>query len=155
MSLVPTDITDELVTILRAATTRGGYPSNIGASVRVGELRGMAAQAPACFVIPSRGKPGLSRYSEIRQVVRDYEIKALVDMDDHPSMSDHAMIDQIIWDVRRCIEGYEPGVESLVERIAYSSDRPGYREEGGTIVGASLTYEVTYSVNLTDPETAI
>jgi len=155
MALNATTITAALVTVLRTVTAANGYVSNVGASVRVGEVRGMATQAPACFVIPGRGGPGEARYGEARQVIREYEVRGFASVLDHPTISDYALVDTVIWDIRRAMESYEPAVDSLIQSLAYRGDRPGYREEGGNAVGAAVTYELTYLVTLTDPETVL
>jgi hypothetical protein len=153
MSLVPTEITRELAILLADCTTANGYVSNVGAVVQIGQLRGAYQQAPAVFVLPGR-QSGTARYGEVREMTRDITVRGFADLNDHPTLDEVELIDTIIWDLRRCIESQSQTLDSLVQRLSYASDRPGYREEGGTIVGAALTYQVQYAVNLNDPETA-
>jgi len=152
MSLVATDITHTLAELVRNCTTRRGYTSNVGAAVYVGLLRGAAQQAPSAWIIPGLQR-GSERYGELREVTREYKVSGFADHNDHPSLDEVGLVDLIIWDLRRCIESQDDILAAMVERLRFVSDQPGYREEGGTIVGATLSYELTYLVNLTDPET--
>lgn len=153
MSLIPTQITDELADVLRTCTTSRGYTSNVGATVHVGQLRGAHKQAPAIFVVPGR-QSGDVRYGEVREVTREYVVRAFADLRDHPTLAEEALVDQVIWDVRRAIEAQLEVLLELAQRVRYIGDQPGYHEEGGTIVGAALSYEIQYLVNINDPETA-
>jgi hypothetical protein len=153
MTLLATQITRTLADLVSTCTTARGYASNTGASVQVGQIRGTYRQAPAAFVLPGRQSGG-GRYGEVREVTREIQVRAFADLNDHPALDEIELIDLVIWDLRRCIESYDESLAALVQRIRYVSDLPGYREEGGTIVGAALTYEIVYLVSITDPETA-
>jgi len=155
MLLVSSRITDEFAAVLRGATTARGYTSNVGASVRIGQLRGAAEEAPSCYLVPGRQSPGEARFAHRRLVVRGYEIRGFIDMNDHSTLSDHEAVDLVVWDIRRCVESGRGPLADLVERIAYSGDRPGYREDGGTIVGAAIEYDVVYHVDLLQPDIAL
>lgn len=154
MSLIATEITRALIDLMGTCVTARGYTSNCGASVYLGQLRGAATQAPAIFVLPGR-QSGEVRYGELREVTRSYQITAYADLNDHPTLDEAGLVDLIIWDLRRCVESHEPTLVGLAQRVRYVSDQPGYREDGGSIVGAGLQYEIQYAVNLNDPETAL
>jgi hypothetical protein len=150
-----TEITREIATLLRGTTRANGYQSNVGATVFLGQLRGGKTQAPCCYVIPGQHDPTSVMYGAAREVRRSYEIKAIVDANDHATLEDIDLVDLIIWDVRSVIETNEDRLGGLVQRISWTGDRPGYREDGGSLVGASINYDVIYRVNIDDPTTAI
>jgi hypothetical protein len=153
MSLVATQITDRLAVMAATITTANGYTSNVGASVNVADLRGIGTQAPALFIIPSRQRP--TRSYAFAQYEREYQIKAFADLRDHPSLSDHALVDTVIWDVRQCFETHDTALMALADQVSTDDDQPGYSEDGGSIVGASITLPIHYRVDPTDPDTAL
>jgi hypothetical protein len=149
--LVATQITEAFAAQLRLLTAAHGYTTNVGAEVHVGMLRGAAEQAPACYLLPGRQSAGEGRYGTRRLVLRSYEVRAFVDLRDHPAWSEAQAVDAVIWDVRAGVETAQGALHGLAERLAYQGDRPGYREEGGTLVGAAIDYTVAYFVDLSDP----
>jgi len=152
MTLLATQITQALAARLATATTANGYTSNCGSAVFIGQTRGADRQAPAVFLLPGR-QSGEGRYADEREVRREYDIRGFADLNSHPHLSEAALIDLIIWDLRRCCESNNDALTGLIERLSYRSDQPGYREEGGSIVGAALTYEIQYICSITDPTT--
>ena len=160
MTLLATQVTEALAARLRGCVVGAGYRSNVGARVRTGRMKANTVEAPCIYVLPTRGMDeavyGVVRY------VRNYELRAFADLNAHPELvreqdpdaADADLIDQIIWDLRRCIEMPSeplPGVDIL----RYVSDTPGYRDDGGSAVGAVLIYELSFVVDLIDPSTAI
>lgn len=131
-----------------------GFPSNCGASVRVGLLYGAASEAPSVYVLPGR-QTCEQRYGQTQEIRREYQIRAFADLNDHPTLSEFELVDQVIWDVRRCMESRELTLPDYVDRLAYAGDQPGYREEGGSVVGAVINYDVMYTVSIDDAETPI
>jgi hypothetical protein len=144
---LPTQITRRLKAMLEACIPANGYASGVGADVRIGQLRGAATEAPAAFVVPGR-ETGETIYDESIEMVREFEIKAFADTKAHPTIEDHELVDRVIWDVRQCLESYDAELADLIDGIRFQNARPGYREDGGTLVGASITYEVRYVVNI-------
>jgi hypothetical protein len=160
MTLLTTQITEALAARLRGCVAGGGYRSNVGARVRTGRMNANAIEAPCVYVLPTRGT-GESIYGAVRYT-RSYELRAFADLNAHPELvreqdpdaADADLIDQIIWDLRRCIEMPDeplPGVDIL----RYVADTPGYRDDGGSAVGAVLNYELSFVVALADPSTAL
>ncbi len=145
MALLATSITDRLAALL--ANCQGtSYPSNVGTTVLVGQVKGAEQQAPCCFLIPER-QTAEGRYAQ-HQVQREYRIAAFARLSDHPTLSEHGLIDQIIRDLRQVLETRDAGTGGLVSlgaEIAFDAAQPGYHEEGGQIVGAALTYRITYT----------
>lgn len=154
MTLLATEITNALVALLTQCVARRGFVSDVGARVFASLLKADYSQAPAAFIHPGRTTADVL-YGEARRVSRVYTITACANSLSHPTLSDAALADQIVWDVRRCIESPDDTLLELVERVRFLNDQPGYREEGGSIVGATLTYEVSYAVDLNDVETAL
>jgi hypothetical protein len=151
---VPTAVTRRLRTILQGCTLANGYASNLGADVRIGQLRGAATEAPAVFVIPGR-ESGEPMYDGTFEMVREYEIKGIADTKAHPEIEDFELIDRVIWDVRKCIEAYDANLADMIDSIRFTNARPGYREDGGTLVGAAITYEIRMTLNSDTPDTAL
>lgn len=149
--LVPTAITTALTTRLRGAITAAGCASNVGATVQVGRVKAGAVEAPCCYVTPGRGTE--TRIYGAVQRTRAYEVRAFADLNAHPALSDCDLVDQIIFDVRRILE--EGAALAGVQDLRYVADSPGYREDGGTLVGALIEYEVDYIIDLTDPTTPL
>lgn len=146
MTLFATYITEALAERLRGCTAGAGFASNVGATVRAGRMSAGAIDAPCTYIIPGRGA-GNALYGAV-EYTRTYELRAFVDLNTHPELSDCDLIDQIIWDVRRIIETEPlPGADI----VRFISDQPGYREDGGSLVGALLNYEIAFTVNLSDP----
>lgn len=150
MTLLATQITEALADRLRGCTAAGGFASDVGATVHTGRVKAGASEAPCISIMPGRGT-GTALYGVV-QYTRNYEIRAFVDLNTHPELSDCDLTDQIIWDVRRILETDQlPGVEL----INFVSDQPGYREDGGTLVGALLNYEIAFLVNMSDPSVSV
>lgn len=149
MTLFATTVTELLAERLRGATAAVGYASDVGRSVHVGRTRAGAVEAPCSFVTPGFGAADGAYFASI--YTRRIEIRAFVDANTHPELSDPDLCDQIIWDVRRILE--DPSARPIpgLDGLKFISDAPGYREDGGTLVGALLTYEVRFIVDLTDP----
>lgn len=161
MTLLATQITEALASRLRGCVAGAGYRSDVGARVRTGRLSASTTEAPCIYLLPTRGVGSMSYGDSAVVYSRQYEVRAFADLNAHPELvrevdpdaADVDLIDQIIWDVRRCLETGPklPGAEYL----HYLSDSPGYREGGGSAVGAVLIYEVRFAVSLVDPSTAI
>lgn len=150
MTLLATLVTESLAERLRGCTAGAGFSSNVGATVRTGRMSAGAVDAPCTYIIPGRGA-GNALYGAV-EYTRAYEIRAFVDLSTHPELSDCDLTDQIIWDVRRIIETDAlPGADG----VRFVSDQPGYREDGGNLVGALLNYEITFTVDLSDPSTPL
>jgi hypothetical protein len=151
-ALVATQITDRLAAIAATITTANGYPSNVGATVQIGAKRGMADQAPAIWIIP--GRQTVTDLYDSTEISREIEIKAFADLRDHPSLSEHGLVDQVIWDIRKALWAYDATLTDLCD-LLLGNDQPGYSEDGGAIVGAGLTLTITYRVSDDDPTTAL
>jgi hypothetical protein len=104
------------------------------------------------FITPGR-ESATARYG-VQEVQRDWVFTGFVDTT-NAGTEEHELVDQIIWDIRRCVESRDSTLEGLTERVAFSGADPGYHEDGSTIVGAAVTYQVTYSVDMADPSTAL
>ena len=144
MTLLATTITDRIASLL--GTCKGAsYPSNVGTTPLVGQVKGADQQAPCVFLLPERVTVE-GRYA-MHQVARDYRIVAFARLSDHPTLSEHGLVDQIIRDVRQVLEARDGGTGGLVSlgaEISFQGATPGYHDDGGQIVGASLTYRITY-----------
>lgn len=151
-ALVATQITDRLAAIAATITTANGYPSNVGARVQIGQQRGMADQAPAVFIVPARQQ--VTNLYDSVEVSREIEIKAFADLRAHPGLSEHGLVDHVIWDLRRAFGAYDATLAALGE-LGIGNDQPGYSEDGGATVGAGLTLTITYRVAADDPTSAL
>lgn len=161
MTILATKITESMADRLRGCVTGAGYRSNAGATVRTGRLSAHTTDAPCIYLLPARGTGSLAYGESAVVYTRQYEIRAFADLNAHPELvrevdpdaADADLIDQIIWDVRRCLETGAPlpGVDYL----HFLSDTPGYREDGGSTVGAVLLYEARFAVSVTDPSMPI
>jgi hypothetical protein len=157
MSSVSYQITIALAERVARCTKQGGCLSNVGASVFVGRNELDFTQAPASYILPGNHVPDTSAYGDT-QVRRRFTIRGIVPQSEQLELNDIAdlaLVDSVIWDLRRIIETPEDDtLASLIEKLAFIEDKPAYRTPGGTVVGAILTYEITYSVSITDPSTA-
>lgn len=151
MILLATQITEALAARLRECTADAGRVSDVGRTVQVGRVRAGAIEAPCCYVTPGRSTE--TRIYGAVQRTRAYEVRAFADLNAHPALSDADLVDQIIFDVRRTLE--EGAALAGVQDLRYVADSPGYREDGGTLVGALIEYEVDYIIDLTDPTTPL
>jgi hypothetical protein len=43
----------------------------------------------------------------------------------------------------------------LIDSIRCTGEQPGFREEGGTLVGAGVTYDIVFRLTLADPSAAV
>lgn len=153
MTLLATKITSALVEAVQGATIAAGYPSNVGRLVFRGQLRGGAIQAPCTFVLPGTSRDS-AYYNGCREITRQVEIHGFADANAYPDLTDDALVDQIIWDLRQVLEA-DNTLGGLAQDLRYVADRPGYREDGGSIVGAGLTYEVVTHINIADASAPI
>jgi hypothetical protein len=152
-TLLSTQITDRLAAMAATMTSANGYSSNIGASVAIAKQRGMGSDAPATFIIP--GRQSITRgYAGQVQVEREVSIKAFADLSDH-ALDEHALVDLVLWDLRRCFGGSDPTLLALADQCSAGDDQPGYSEDGGRIVGGALTLQITYRVAVADPTTPV
>lgn len=150
MTLLATQITEALAARLRECTADAGRVSDVGRTVQVGRVRAGAIEAPCCYLVPARGSDD-PHYGAVRRL-RRYEVRAFADANAHPALSDVDLVDRITWDVRQTVESARlPGADA----VRYVADTPGYREEGGTLVGTLIEYEVGYDVDPANPETAL
>jgi hypothetical protein len=151
--LLTSQITERLAALCRTCTSANGYSSNIGTAVRVGQLAGAATEAPIVYLMPGR-EQGSVRYG-LHEMSRSWTITGFAHATAHPSLSEHALVDIIVWDIRRCIEARDATLAAMIERITFRSATPGYHEGGGTIVGAAVEYEISYHVAMSDTDTAL
>lgn len=151
MTLHATTITEVLAERLRGCTAGAGCVSDVGATVQCGRVRAGAMEAPCCYVTPGRSTE--TRLYGVVQRTRTYEVRAFADANAHPALQDWDLADQIIFDVRRTLEEGAPlaGVDAL----RYVADSPGYREDGGSLVGALIEYEVDYVIDLSNPSSSV
>ena len=147
--LLATQITDRLAAIAEGITTANGYPSALGEHVIIAPLYTTPDSAPACVIVPGRQRVAY-RYSLI-ETERDYEIKGFIDWRDHTGETEHALVDQVIHDLRTAFAAPDATLAGLTERIVLADDEPGYSEEGGTLIGALLRLSVHTRINPLDP----
>lgn len=152
-ALLTTQITDRLAVLCRTCTAANGYSSNIGSAVRIGQLAGAATEAPIVYVMPGR-EQGTVRYG-MHEMARTWTITGFAHTSAHPNLSEHALVDTVAWDIRRCIEARDSTLAALIERLTFRSAQPGYHEGGGTIVGSAVEYDITYHIAISDPDTAL
>ena len=145
-------ITHALAALLGTCTRANGYLSNVGATVRLGQLRGAAVQAPCVILIPGRHRPTDAIYAPQSLQAREFEIRAALETNAFPTLSDIELVDAVIWDVRRCLAAGRDALSALDAELRFDGDQPAYRDDGGTVVGAALTYTCTYSADPADPD---
>lgn len=144
--MIQTQITDRIAALLRTAIGPG-YPSAVGTTVLIGQVKGAEQQAPACFVIPEtlNAEPKYAAH----QITRAYRIAAFAKLSSHPAYSEHGLVDQIIRDVRAVLETRDAvpaiGLVALDATVQFQSAAPGYHEDGGQLVGAALQYQITFT----------
>ena len=144
--MIQTQITDRLATLL--ATCKGaGYPSQVGTTVLVGQVKGAEQQAPAIFVIPETVNVAAKYGNDL--ITRGYRLAAFAKLSDHPTYSEHGLIDQIIRDVRAVMETRDAtatiGLIALGATVQFQNAAPGYHEDGGQLVGAALQYQIVFT----------
>jgi len=162
---VATRITIALGDLLAACTAENGYPSDVGRSVFLGQIQGRADDAPAIWLIPGAQKRR-PVYDNVREVVREYSVRAFSDLRSVAGWADATaaerrlieveLVDQVIADVRRCLDTWEAAsaeLPSLISHLGETADKPGYSDDGGTRVGAGVDFTVTYWVDPADPTT--
>ena len=148
---VSTQITTKLAAMLADLRIGNDYSVDIGADVRIGQLWGQADDAPMVYLTPGRESGG-GAYGTA-QVEREYEVIGFVDA--RTSETDqHVLVDEVIWAIRQCLETYDAELAALGD-IRFTGSRPGYRESAGSIVGAAVSYQITYMVDPTAPTTAL
>lgn len=144
--LLASQITERLATLLTACQGVS-YPSQVGATVLIGQTKGAEQQAPCVFLIPERATIE-GRYAQ-QQTSRDYRVAAFARLSDHPTDTEHGLIDQIIDDVRRALEARDGvatiGLAALGAEIRFQGSTPGYHEDGGQLVGAALQYQLVFT----------
>ena len=155
MILLPTQITTALADRLALARVANGYITDVGATVYQGQLRGGAIQAPCIYLLPGRTAPGKPLMKGVKEKQRAYEIRGFVDSNDHKALSDVALVDLIAWDIERAVELITDRLGGLIDSIRWTGEQPGFREEGGTLVGAGVTYDIVYRTTLADPSAAV
>lgn len=153
-ALLASRITAALAERLRRVRASAGYASDVGARVLVGQLAGSAPMAPCCYLIPGPQRPG-ELYGPVCAVTRTYQVRGFVDANAHAGAADTDLVDLVIWDLRRALELADATIGGLAERLLYRSDTPGYREDGGALVGAGLSYDVAYYLDLNSPTAAL
>lgn len=144
--MIQTQITDRIKALLETCIG-ASYPSLVGTTVWVGQVKGAEQQAPAIFVIPETINVD-NRYAN-DQIKRNYRLAAFALLSSHPTYSEHGLIDQIIRDVRAVMETRDAvadiGLIALGATVQFQSAAPGYHEDGGQLVGAALQYQITFS----------
>jgi hypothetical protein len=88
-----------------------------------------------------------------QQISRDYRVAAFARLSDHPTDTEHGLIDQIIDDVRRALEARDGvatiGLAALGAELRFQGATPGYHEDGGQLVGAALQYQLVFHPGVT------
>lgn len=153
-TLLSTQITDRMAAIAAGLRAASGFSTDIGASVQVAPTPVNADSAPACIIVPGVQRAS-GRYGGVQQIGRDYEVRGFVDWRAHQAIDEHALVDLVLWDLRRGFGTRDAALEGLIERIALRDDRPGYTDEGGSLVGGLLNLTVHYRLNAADPATAL
>lgn len=144
--LKPTVITDRIAALLATATGIG-YPSLVGTSVLVGQVKGAEQQAPCVFIIPEQEQFDGAYGQHLMR--RDYRLAAFAALSGYPTYSEHGLIDQIIYDVRKIMETRDGtagiGLAAIGAEVRFVSATPGYHEDGGDLVGAALQYTLHFT----------
>lgn len=155
MSLLATQIAEDLAALVETVTTANGYVSNVGANVRIGQTGGTRDDAPAAVITPGTMQQDTG-YS-FEPCRREMRVTAFADLDDHPTLAAHALIDVITWDLRRAIEdaATDAALYGHIDSIRFDRAEPGFPDPGGSIVGAALVYTVSFHLSLDDTDTAI
>lgn len=148
--LLTTAITDQLADLLTACV-RPSYYTDIGRNVMVGTLAAGETDAPCCLVIPGATRDRREDYALV-DATRQIEIRGLLNASDYPDDSEHALVDQIAYDIRACIWSAPSALTDLVRDIRIVQDAPGYRESGGNIIGSGVTIEIDFAYTQSDPE---
>lgn len=154
MTLLATQITDALAAQMATCTAANGYVSNVGRLVLTAQTRAGAVQCPCCVVVPGR-TTDQSAYSDVIELTRSYEIRGFADTLSHPALSDAALVDLIGWDIRTCLAAAGTALSDLIRILTVRDETPGYREDGGSMVGATVSVGIEYAVAMSDPSTPV
>lgn len=154
MTLLATQITDALIIQLEYCRESDGYTTDVGSMVLPGIMRGGAPQAPCVFVTPGRVTETRDEYGA-HNFTRTYELNGFCDANQYPSLAECELVDRIAWDLRRCLWTAGTGLTSLIRDLRTTGEQPGYREDGGSLVGCALTVEIDYAIDTSDPDTPL
>lgn len=154
---IRTQITDELITILKGIKSSSGYRTNIGKNVYCAIDRGGSEEADCIYLVPGEETVEIEYGVMVTEIT--YEINGIVDSN-ITSITDFSnprapwvLVDGVIEDIRTALESQNTDLESLITGINYISTLPEYPADGGTICGASMTFRIRYSSERGSPDT--
>jgi hypothetical protein len=148
--MIATDITDRIVALCGTITVANGYTLDLGNSVVVGRSSAGEPEAPAIYVMPG-ADTAEAGYGHT-QMRREYRILAYAEDDAVDGVSAWGLVDAMIWDIRRCLEAYDASIAALNCTLMFQRSEPGYREPGGSLVGAAVTYTALYTIDPLSPD---
>jgi hypothetical protein len=136
------EILEAIVTRLSAITTAGGFATNAGQLVFLGETQMLGEDDPdtgiAVVIEPDRVTGSRANVA----IELPFEIQALVKVDiDEP----HLMVEQVLGDIKKAIELEDRKFGRLfAQDLERGSTRTLPREPGSTTAGAGIQYRGLY-----------
>lgn len=122
------------------------------APVFVGLPDGYAEELPRIYVTP--GRETIEREYGYERRASEYSIAVMVDVREYAE-PEYELVDRLIAGISRVIAAPDNQMDSLIESIALTGTRPGYREDQGNTIGAELSYTISYAADPADPDNAI
>ena len=152
MTVLASQITQALAEQL--ATCRApGYPSDVGRTVLVGQPAGLLTTTPCVVISPGASRDLRNDYG-LTDITRAYEISGFLD-DDTLGLPDYELVDQIAYDIRRCIAAAGTDLTSLIRDIRVIEDAPGYRDAAAALLGCVVSIEIDFSYSPDAPDTPV
>ena len=122
------------------------------AHVTVGPDRGAFEERPTIYITPGP-EPVERRYGSDTRAAQ-YVISARVYAPDYAAPP-YEMADRVAAQVAQVLATPDQTLADLTESITLDSTDPVFPEEPSAMVGARLTYTITYSADPVDPDNAI
>lgn len=129
---------EALVARLQVIQTSGGFQTDAGAAVFLGDTPNLGPDDPdsALVVVPGDTQPGANRME-----VLPVEIQGVAKADlDRPYLAVEAMLS----DVAESIELEDRTLGGLIKSMELGAARALPREDGSTVVGVGQTYLLSY-----------
>lgn len=145
---VASDLALELSSRLSTITVANGYLTDIGLSVKRGKRRLSPEDAP--FIVLQEGDDRAEgRTRRTAKLAQQYTAEAhMVCADpEHPNDTAHLMLA----DLKRAIFSGDFRFDNRVAELNYIGRAIGAREDGTNLCFASITFELVFSEDLTNP----
>ena len=148
---VGTQIIGRMAAMLAGITRAGGYHTDLGRHVAVGDVRRNPDDVPGVVVMPGRetASPayGLGRtVQQVRVAAALNRLESRVEGYSADPGAPWVLVGAIVSDLRKCLETRDSTLAGLVEHIGYSgTDAPLFGDSGGELVAVDVLFEVRFA----------